>query len=80
MQTGLRDMSSWSASHTRLVLCRPESIVFFSVNGLEYRRMFNLTHLLGGQCDVYLTQIRLHFPSARKFSQKCSDAVGLRVW
>ena len=38
--TGLRDMSSWSASHTRLVrlvLCRLESIVFFRVNGLQYR-------------------------------------------
>ena len=149
-------MSSWSASHTRLVrlvLCRLESIVFFRVNGLQYRlethvlrkirvhldllsiprlwgknvktfrwdqrlqiqnlfmafkqvprcrqhwvnsimsgrspplyctftliaMFFNLTHLLGGQCDVYLTQIRLHLPSACKVSQKCSDAVGLRV-
>jgi hypothetical protein len=38
----------------------------------------DLTHLLGGQCNVYLTQIRLHLSQARKLSHRGSDAVGLR--
>ena len=53
---------------------KPTVILYIYIN-----RHVNLTHLLGGQCDVYLTQIRVHLPSACKVSQKCSDAVGLRV-